>query len=607
LSAERDQGGEQMKLRLVWLSVPALISLSLSPAPAQAVAPVNQSDSAYAGSFAANGVGNVFATTQKTSCYTPEVPYFTSNGPNDGYTGMSACNGASNTGEDLGPYPTQAGSNPGYPASTPMLVKDHSESDIRVDPTNPNHVIGTVKWFVSAEGYNHLTGFFESFDGGATWPVQGHVPGYEGWTDNTDPVGAFDGFGNYYQLHLPYQFYYNPDGTHNFQINPNKEPNPSVPPEVISVSVRKHGTTSASDWITTHNGHPDFVAPYDAKGLEPDKQWIAIDTNPSSPFYNRIYAMWAVFAGCCTAQTFVSYAQAFADGTHSDWSTPLRLPDGSKNPQGVSYVLPHVDPDGVVYTPLTNTAPEKGYCCDKITMIKSLDGGATWNVASVVADNIAAPPARYPNTTFRDGIETTFTVGQQRVSGHYPLYVAFEDYRTGFGNVRLTASYDGGVSWSTPVVVNDNASPADEFQPQLAAAGSGTISVNFYDRRLACPAQGSAEAAAAGLALDQVNPNYSGSLPPYGATNYCVNASIQFFRANLHRVGPNIRISEHSFDPQLSAPHTACAACVGTFIGDYFGNNFNASTSISTFVSTYDDGSNAGHHQQQVVARLAIP
>jgi hypothetical protein len=171
----------------------------------------------------------------------------------------------------------------------------------------------------------------------------------------------------------------------------------------------------------------------------------------------------------------------------------------------------------------------------------------------------------------------------------------------------LTASYDGGVSWSTPVVVNDNASPADEFQPQLAAAATGTISVNFYDRRLACPAQGSAEAAAAGLALDMVNPAYSGSLPPYGASNYCVNASIQFFRANLHRVGHNIRISEHSFDPQLNAPHTACAACVGTFIGDYFGNNFNPSTSISTFLSTYDDGSNTGHYQQQVVARLAIP
>jgi hypothetical protein len=595
------------RLRLLTAALPVALIGAFSM-PVSGAGPVGvQSDAAYAGSAAAHGVTNAFVTAQKTSCYTPEVPYFTSNGPNDGYTGMSPCGGASNTGEDLGPYPTQGGSNPGYPATTPMLVKDHSESDIRVDPTNPNHLIGTVKWFVSAEGYNHLLGFFESFDGGASWPVQGHVPGYEGWTENTDPIGAFDGFGNFYLLDLPYQFYYNSDGTHNFQINQNKEPNPSVPPEVISVAVRPHGSFTATQWLTTHDGHPDFVAPYDSKGLEPDKQWIAIDTNPSSPFYNRIYALWAVFSGCCTAQTFVSYAQAQAGGTHSDWSTPLRLPDGSNNPQGVSYVLPHVDPDGIVYTPLTNTAPEKGYCCDKITMIKSLDGGVTWNVSSVVADNIAAPPARYPNTTFRDGIETTFTVGRQKVNGHFPLYVAYEDYGTGFGNVMLVASYDGGASWSSPVVVNDNASLADEFQPNLAAAANGTISVNFYDRRLPCPTQGGAEAAGAGLALDQVNPRYSGSLPPYGAGNYCVNASIQFFRANLQRIGHNIRISQHSFDPQLNAPHTGCAACVGTFIGDYFGNDFNSLMSFSTFVSTFDDGINPNHYQQQVVATVAIP
>jgi hypothetical protein len=598
-----------MKQRLASLALAALPLLYLGQVPAQA-APASgttQSDAAYAASFATSGVSNVFATTQRTSCYTPEAPYFTSDGPNDGYTGMSPCNGAANTGEDLGPYPSQAGSNAGYPAAGPMLVKDHSESDIRVDPTNPNHIIGTVKWFVSAEGYNHLLGFFESFDGGLTWPVQGHVPGYEGWTDNTDPVGAFDSFGNFYLLNLPYEFYYSPDGSHNFQINQNKEPNPSVSPEVISIAVRPHGASTATDWITQHAGHADIVAPYDSKGLEPDKQWITIDTNPSSPFFNRVYALWAVFDGCCTAKTFAAFAQAFPDGTHSDWSVPVKLPDGSNNAQGTTYVLPHVDQDGVLYTPLTNTAPTAQYCCDKITMIKSTDGGASWTVTSVVADNIAAPPGMYPNTTFRDGIETTFTVGPRKVNGHYPLYVAYEDYSSGSGSVALTASFDGGLTWTAPISVNDNASPADEFQPNLAASASGTVSVNFYDRRLACPAQGSAEAAAAGLALDQANPRYAGSLPPYGATNYCVNASVQFFRANLTRAGHNIRLSQHGFDPQLNSPHTGCAACARTFIGDYFGNDFSGTVSISNFVSTYEDGSNPAHYQQQVVARVASP
>src|SRR6266567_2548052 len=268
-----------------------------------------QSNATYANSSTANNVTNLDATTQKTSCYTPEVPYFTNIGPNDGYSGESSCNGAANTGEDPGPYPTQSGSNPGYPATKAMLVKDHSESDIRVDPTNPSHLIGQSKWFVSGEGYNHLLGFYESMDGGMTWPVQGHVPGYEGWTDNTDPVGAFDQYGNFYSLILPYQFFFDGD-SHNFQINKNREPNPSQPAEVISVSVRPKGSTTARQWITTHNNKPDIVAPYPAQGREPDKQWIAIDTNPGSPFLDRIYAMWVVFTGPSTAHPFVAIATA---------------------------------------------------------------------------------------------------------------------------------------------------------------------------------------------------------------------------------------------------------------------------------------------------------
>ena len=194
------------------------------------------------------------------------------------------------------------------------------------------------------------------------------------------------------------------------------------------------------------------------------------------------------------------------------------------------------------------------------------------------------------------------------MNGNYPLYIAYNQESNGVSNVKLTASLDGGMTWSLPILVNDNASPADEFQPNLAAAANGTVSVNFYDRRLACPEAGTAEAAAAGLALDQVNPNYSGSLPPYGATNYCVNTSIQFYRANLNPIGHNIRISQHTWDPQLNSPLRFCVCSPSaTFIGDYFGNTFNGTTSVSTSVSTASDGTNPTHYQQQVVATLAIP
>ena len=589
------------------LTVIALTMLASSTGTTASVPQGTQSDKDYAKSFARYGVTNVVATTQRTSCYTPEVPFSTSDGPNDGYTGMSDCLGASNTGEALGPYATQVGSNPGYPAANPMLVKDHSESDIRVDPTNSNHLIGQSKWFVSAEGYNHLLGFYESFDGGASWPTQGHVPGYEGWTDNTDPVGAFDRYGNFYSLILPYQFFYNADGSHNFQKNTNREPNPAQPAELISVSVRPHGASGANDWITTHNGKPDFVAPYDSQGREPDKQWIGVDTNPASPFVDNVYAMWVVFTGPYTPHPFVSIAHANADGTHTDWSAPIALPQIGGTPQGATYLFPHVTPDGAIYTTLVNETPAHGSFASTIWLDQSHDGGLTWTTGPAIVKDIPEPPFRFTNTTFRDGITATFGTGNILVAGHYPLYVSWEDGSTGLDNVLLSASYDGGGTWTSPIQVNDNASPVDEFQPNLDVAANGTVSVAFYDRRLACPAAGTAEATGAGIALDQVNPAYSGSLPPYGATNYCVNASIQYYTPTLQPKGHNIRISQHTWDPQLNAAHTACPTCLTTFIGDYFGITSAGGKSYTTSVSTYDDGTNAAHYQQQVIAILSIP
>ena len=211
--------------------------------------------------------------------------------------------------------------------------------------------------------------------------------------------------------------------------------------------------------------------------------------------------------------------------------------------------------------------------------------------------------AGYANTTFEDGIEETFAVGDGAI------YLGYESKSSGFGNLLLTASYDRGQTWTAPVQVNDNASPTvDEFQPNLAVGPDGTVSVNFYDRRLACPVGGTKEALNAGLALDQMNPSYSGSLPPYGATNYCVTSSVQFYSPDLTPKGHNIRLTQHSWDPQLNSPDRQCPCNpTDTFLGDYFGNEIAGSFDYATFVSTYDDGTNPQHYQQQVVARISVP
>jgi hypothetical protein len=551
-----------------------------------------QNAAAYEASSAAVTT-NDFVTARAVSCYTPEVPT----------TDMTSCNGAATTGENTAATAEQlADSNPGYPADGPKRVTEHSESDIRVDPNDPMHVVGTSKWFVSGPGYNHQLGFYETKDGGATW-TQGHIPGYEGWTDDTDPVGAFDKYGNFWVFNLAYQFFYDKNGGHNFTVGKSQEPNPVLPAEVVGVSLRRHNASGPSDWVS-----PDIVAAYDSVGNEPDKQWIAIDTSRSP---NRIYLMWVDFH-FVTPVPYVSYADILdANGTHTPWSTPQKLPQPPHHPQGSTYLLPHVAPNGDVYTTVTNFNPAHQYGAGATIFVdKSTDGGATWTTLPGTISIPSTPPLEYANTTFRDGIENTFAVGPL-ANGHYPLYVAYEDYSAGVGNVLLTASYDGGVTWTDPIQVNDNESPptaplVDEFQPNLSVASNGTVSVAWYDRRLACPTVGTAEATAAGITTTS-DPGAS------GASNYCVNASVQFYHANLSpfTTAPydhNIRLSQHTWDPQLNAPHPGCATCELTFIGDYFGNDASVgSTDWFTSVSTFNGGTNPQHHQQQVVAKLATP
>ena len=140
----------------------------------------------------------------------------------------------------------------------------------------------------------------------------------------------------------------------------------------------------------------------------------------------------------------------------------------------------------------------------------------------------------------------------------------------------------------------------------LDVAPNGTVAVGFYDRRLKCPALGSAEAEGSGIANDPGTAASPGT--PWGRANYCVNTAIQFYRPDLSPIGSNIRLSGFTWDPQLSAYHPSCYCTSGTFIGDYFGIDSAAGVTYTTSVSTFNHaGENPYFHQEQIVARIKTP
>jgi hypothetical protein len=578
----------------------AAVLASAGTAAAAAPPQGYQSDAQFAASYVANSVTNVSATTQRTSCYAPEVEYLDGAGyPGYADGGGSPCNGAVNTGEDVGPFPQQNVKN------DVLLVKDHSESDIRVDPTNSLHLIGQSKWFVNGQGYNHLLGFYESFDGGSTWKLQGHVPGYEGWTDNTDPIGAFDPWGNFYSLILPYQFYYKKDGSHGYSNGANL-PNPSLPGEAISNAVHPAtlGKQSVTNWLT--NDYLYTVTQAVTHG--PDKQWITIDTHRSSRFFGRAYAMFVIYDSFNGDHPFVSHADTTRDGTHTPWTTPYQIPSISGHPYD-QYLQPHVDPSGTVWTTSTLAYPKQGYSVADVTLTWSTDGGDTWHDALPVLKGVTVPA--FQNTTFREGAEDAFTVGQTKLDRvHYPLYLAYEDGSSGMSHVNFIWSVDGGSSWQGPIQVDDgnpsDGSAGEAMQPAITVAPDGTVGVAFYDRRLTCPTSDSSEAAGSGIVWDPGTSTSPGT--PWGRADYCINTAIQFYTPSGKPIGHNIRLSAHTWDPQLSTARPSSINSSGGFIGDYFGLDSSLTGLMyTTSVSTFDYGANPGFHQQQIVAKVTAP
>jgi hypothetical protein len=559
-------------------------------APAAAGAPPQgvQSDATFAASYAGRGVTSVAATTQRISCYAPEVFYPAALAPLQGYPdgGSTLCNGAATTAEDIGPYPTQDVANP------PLRAKDFSESDLHVDPTNARHLIGISKWIVNSEGYNHLTGFFESFDGGTTWPQLGHIPGFEGWTDNSDPVGAFDPWGNFYAVVFPYFFSYLPSGQHVF-LSP--DVNPSLPRSGLGVAVRPRGASAATAWNTTHGGQLDLIERTPFQGKETfDKQWIAIDTNRRSRYFGRVYVTWAIGNQDRDLRIYGSYADARQNGTHTNWSRPrLVLPQAQG--LGDNGSLPRVAPDGTVW--LATSSFRNSTAPFTMSLTSSRDGGRSWaRRRLIVRHNVDG----YRNTTFRAAFGEAFAVGPRKVGRFYPLYAVFE--QSGLSGTRLfmRGSFDGGKHWSRAIQVNDASGGGDALQPNVAVAPNGTVAVAFYDRRLACPERDTPDATSAGLLFD---PRL-----PYGRENYCINTAVQFYRAKLRPIGHNVRLSEHTWDPQLSSPRFDCICNPASFIGDYFGIDSRGGFTYTASVETFNaDGENPGYHQQQLVSKLRTP
>src|SRR5919204_618448 len=173
-------------------------------------------------------------------------------------------------------------SNGSYASRWSTTANDKSESDLAVDPTNPNHIVAMSKFFFSPNDYLFRLGWYVSWDGGQTWR-SGLLPGYDEWMDTTDPTIAFDSQGNLYALVLPFNFVIEPSGDHNWDIG-------HVSPDGLNDGIYLSRSMVADGNVGEKWRAPVELATYHASGLgiTADKQWVGADTFGKHP--GSVYA-----------------------------------------------------------------------------------------------------------------------------------------------------------------------------------------------------------------------------------------------------------------------------------------------------------------------------
>ncbi len=460
---------------------------------------------------------------------------------------------------------------------------DKSESDLAVDPTNSQHIVGMSKFFFSPKDYLFRLGWYDSTDGGKTW-TSGLLPGYDDWMDTTDPTIAFDSKGNLYALVLPFNFVIEHSGNHNWDVG-------HVTPKGLNDGIFLSRSLKSDVAVGRVWREPVQIAVYRSSGVgrTADKQWIGADFFAKHP--GSVYASWIVFDGTGASVVFsvsTDYGATFSQPFVVSGGT---LPKFNEDP----YVFE--GPEGNVYVSYDNLPSKQGGATGTVQVVVSHDNGKTFSgPGKPISTGIGPTP--YTPDTFRDG--TPYSLTANPANGW--LLMAYENYnRSGpKGNVWLTTSSDEGRSWSQPASVNDLSALGDTFQPKIFAASNGVFGVAFYDRRLACPV------------TDPIVDNI-------GKVNVCIDVTIQFYNSDVTVIGGNRRVTHESWDPNLNPAQPGGVSGTTTFIGDYFGGAMTSDASGALahllFVSTatiFQESAAPGGgltppYQQQVYAKVPVP
>ena len=336
------------------------------------------------------------------------------------------------------------------PAAPSIESDTETEPDVSIDPNNAAIITAVVQ--VGRDGNNGGAqdgGYATSTDGGRSW-TSGNLPDLTTATGGqfqhaSDTVAAFGPDGSDYAQTIA------------FDISDARS----------AVTVQR----SADHGLTF--GSPSLVVDDNSLQIFNDKNWIAVDNNPASPFRGRIYSVWSRFITKGTgnrSETNSPGAVSFSTDDGQTWSPLVLASDAQADTEGL---LPLIHSDGAVTIVYDLFVPGKK--ADFETAQTSRDGGVTWsNPVTIGEFEGAGVPG------LRTGGLPAAAIDP--VTGD--MYVVWQDTRfnsAGLNDIVLSESTDGGSTWSSPRVVNPEVAGLDRFTPAVAANG-GNVYISYRTR-----------------------------------------------------------------------------------------------------------------------------
>lgn len=218
-----------------------------------------------------------------------------------------------------------------------------------------------------------------------------------------------------------------------------------------------------------------------------DKNHMWIDNSPTSTYNGNLYNAWTTFGGANDGE--IGLSRSTDNGL--TWSAMTHISSaanaGSHN-QGVNL---KTGPNGEVYAvwAIYDSWPSDEKA---LAMARSFDGGATWQPAYRIIDNLKGIRNRGVSPNMRVNSFPCMAVDISNGPRKGNIYVVWTNtntpgVNTGQGcEIYLIKSTDKGVTWSTPVKVNTDplGTNKQHYLPWITCdPANGNIAVVFYDNR----------------------------------------------------------------------------------------------------------------------------